>query len=122
MDGIEAIKDLYREYWRYMIEKNVDGLRNLMADDYYLLHMTGVKQSREEFLKDLQGGTFHYDSAEHDSIEVRINGSRATVIGKSHVVAAVYGGQKRSWRLQGDFTLRNEQGIWKFTSSKASTY
>jgi hypothetical protein len=42
--------------------------------------------------------------------------------GKSRVLAAVYGGGKNSWRLQGDFTLRKENGSWKFTSSKASTY
>jgi hypothetical protein len=42
--------------------------------------------------------------------------------GRSRVMAAVYGGRKSSWRLQGDFTLRKENGNWKFTSSKASTY
>ena len=35
---------------------------------------------------------------------------------------AVYGGGKRSWRLQGDFTLKKENENWKFTSSRASTY
>ena len=26
---------MYRDYWRYMIDKDVNGLRSLMADDYY---------------------------------------------------------------------------------------
>jgi hypothetical protein len=37
-------------------------------------------------------------------------------------VAAVYGGGKHNWRLRGDFTLRKENGRWKFCSSRASTY
>lgn len=122
MDDKEQIKEVYRTYWRDMIEKNADGLRAIMAEDYYLLHMTGVKQSAEVFLKGLLDGTFNYYSAEHDDIEVTVHGDKARMTGKSRVLAAVYGGGKHSWRLQGDFTLRKENGNWKLTSSKASTY
>ena len=122
MDEKEQIRELYRKYWRYMIDKDADKLRSLMAKDYYLLHMTGVKQPAEVFIKGLLDGTFNYYSAEHDSIEAEINGEKASMTGRSRVVAAVYGGRKSSWRLQGDFTLRREQGVWKLTSSRASTY
>lgn len=84
--------------------------------------MTGLKQSAEVFLRGLLDGTFNYYSAEHDSIDVEINGDRASMTGRSRVVAAVYGGRKSSWRLQGDFTLRKEEGVWRFTSSRASIY
>ena len=122
MTDEEQIKELYRTYWQYMIDKNAEGLREIMSDDYYLRHMTGVKQSLDEFLKGLLNGTFNYYSAEHDEIAVRVNGDTATMIGKSRVLAAVYGGGKNSWKLQGDFTLRKEQDNWKLTSSRASTY
>lgn len=122
MTDEEKIKDIYREYWDGMIRKDTDLLRSLMSDDYYLEHMTGVRQSKDTFLAGLTGGTFNYYSANHDSIEARINGSNAVMTGKSRVLAAVYGGGKHSWRLQGDFTLRKENGEWKLTSSTASTY
>ena len=122
MNEEDIIKELYIKYWKYMIDKNVEGLRTLMADDYYLMHMTGVKQSKEVFLNGLVDGTFNYYIAEHDQIDVVINGDTATMVGKSRVLAAVYGGGKNTWRLQGDFTLRKEAGKWKLTSSKASTY
>ena len=122
MTDEEQIKELYRTYWQYMIDKNAEGLREIMSDDYYLRHMTGVRQSVDEFLKGLINGTFNYYSAEHDEITVRVNGDTATLIGKSRVLAAVYGGGKNRWRLQGDFSLRKEQDNWKLTSSRASTY
>ena len=122
MDDKEAILDLYRKYWKYMIDKDVDKLRELMADDYVLMHMTCVRQSRETFLSGLTDGTFNYYSAEHESIEATVNDDTAKMIGKSRVTAAVYGGRKSSWRLRGDFTLRKENGAWRFVSSKASTY
>ena len=122
MDEREAIRELYRQYWRCMIARDGEGLRDLMAEDYVLLHMTGVRQSREEFLRGLGNGTFNYYSAEHDSIEATISGDTATMVGKSRVLAAVYGGRKNSWRLRGDFTLKRENGVWRFTGSSASTY
>ncbi len=122
MEDREAVRELYREYWRCMIAKDAEGLRELMAGDYVLLHMTGVRQSREEFLKGLKNGTFNYYSAVHDAIEVTVSGDTAAMTGKSRVVAAVYGGGKHSWKLRGDFTLRKENGAWRFTSSRASTY
>ena len=122
MTDEEQIKELYIRYWQYMIDKDADGLNSLQTDDYYLMHMTGVKQSREVFIKGLLDGTFNYYSAEHDSIDVNITRDTAAMVGKSRVVAAVYGGGKGSWRLQGDFTLRKENGAWKLTSSRASTY
>lgn len=122
MDERESIRQMYRKYWRYIIEKDADGLRRLMAKDYYLMHMTGVKQPAGVFLKGLLDGTFNYYSAEHDDIIVEIDGDRATMIGKSRVSAAVYGGRRNTWRLRGDFALRREQGMWRFTSSRASTY
>ena len=122
MEESDRIKELYRKYWSCMIQKDSDGLRALMSDDYYLLHMSGVRQSIDEFINGLLDGTFNYYSAEHDAIDVRINGDTAAMTGKSRVTAAVYGGSKHLWRLQGDFTLQKENGNWKFTSSKASTY
>ena len=120
-DG-EQIRELYRAYWNAMIAKDADALRAMMSEDYVLEHMTGVRQLREDFLRGLRKGTFNYYSAEHDSIEVRLCGDRADLTGKSRVVAAVYGGGKHSWRLQGDFTLGKENGNWKLTGSRASTY
>ena len=122
MNDIDTIKEIYRQYWKCMISKDASGLHSLMSEDYYLMHMTGVKQSVDEFISGLLNGTFNYYSADHDDIQVTVNGTSATMIGKSKVMAAVYGGGKHRWRLRGDFTLRNEQGNWKLTSSKASTY
>ena len=122
MTDEKQIQNLYKDYWTGMIQKDEQGLRALMTEDYYLEHMTGVRQSREEFLAGLLAGTFNYYSADHDAIEVSVNGDSAEMVGRSRVTAAVYGGGKKHWRLQGVFTLRKEDGFWKLVSSRASTY
>lgn len=122
MNDIETIKEIYSRYWKCMIDKDESELRSLMSDDYYLMHITGTRQSIDEFISGLLDGTFNYYSAEHDDIQISVNGNTATMVGKSKVLAAVYGGGKSRWRLRGDFTLRKENENWKLTSSKASTY
>ena len=122
MDDMERIRQVYRDYWEAMIAGDAGALRQLMAEDYTLRHMTGVAQTREEFLRGLQDGTFRYFTAEHERIDVTLHGDTAEMIGCSRVLAAVYGGGKHMWRLRGDFTLRREEGTWKLTSSRASTY
>ena len=72
MNDKEVIEEIYRKYWEYMIAKDEAGLRNLMSEDYYLFHMTGVKQSVDEFLRGLKNGTFNYYSADHDEITVPV--------------------------------------------------
>ena len=121
-NDIETIKEIYRQYWKCMINKDEEGLRSLIVNDYYLMHMTGAKQSADEFISGLLNGTFNYYSADHDDIQVTVDGETASMNGKSKVVAAVYGGIKSRWRLSGDFTLIKENGKWKLTSSRASTY
>lgn len=122
MNDIETIKEIYRRYWKCMIDKDESELRSLMSDDYYLMHITSTRQSIDEFISGLLDGTFNYYSAEQDDIQISVNGNTATMVGKSKVLAAVYGGGKSRWRLRGDFTLRKENENWKLTSSKASTY
>ena len=122
MNDKELIEEIYREYWRRMIEKDAKGLRALMTDSYELRHMTGVRQSAEEFLRGLEDGTFNYYSAEHESIAVTVEGDCAKMVGKSLVLASVYGGGRRMWRLRGDFTLEKINGTWKMTGSAASTW
>ena len=56
MNDTEMIKGMYRQYWKYMIAKNEAGLRGMMSADYYLMHMTGARQSADEFISDLMGG------------------------------------------------------------------
>ncbi|MBR0120930.1 MAG: nuclear transport factor 2 family protein [Clostridia bacterium] len=122
MNDREQIEELYRKYWNFMIEKNITGMDVIMADDYVLCHMTGLRQTKQSFFDSVTSGELNYYSVKHDEITVKINGNSAAMTGRSRVVAAVYGGGKSSWKLQGDFTLRKENGVWKLTSSRASTY
>jgi len=60
--------------------------------------------------------------AEHEQMDIKIDGDRATLTGRSRVNAAVFGGGRHTWRLQLYFNLVKEDGKWRFTTARASTY
>ena len=56
------------------------------------------------------------------SLDIRIDGEDAKVIGKSRVTAAVFGGGKHTWRLELTFDLKKRPDGWKFVRAGASTW
>ena len=98
-----------------MISKNIPALSDILDDSFALVHMTA-------FLKAVEDGTLNYASAEHDSIDVTVNGDTAALMGKSRVHAAVFGGGWHTWRLRLDLQLMEKAGRWKIILAEASTY
>ena len=122
MTDKEQIEALYREMYEAMVKKDTATLNRIHADDFVLTHMTGMHQSKQEYIRAIAGGTLNYYSAEHEQMDIKVDGNHATLTGRSRVNAAVFGGGRHTWRLQLRFTLRKENGNWLLTSASASTY
>ena len=118
----QLIRVVYVKMYEGMIAKDETTLREVLDDGFVLVHMTGLRQSREEFINDVLDGTLNYYSAEHENMPVKINGDTAVLTGQSYVAAAVFGGGRSNWRLQQKCSLKKIDGLWKITRSVASTY
>lgn len=118
----QQILALYREMYRYMISKDTASLGKMLSDDFVLVHMTGMRQSKQEYLRAIANGTLNYYSEELDAAPVQIEGDHARIKGQSRVNAAVFGGGRHTWRLQLDITLTYVGDSWILTGAKASTY
>ena len=114
--------DAYIRMYEGMIAKDETVLRDVLDDSFVLVHMTGMRQSREEFINAVLDGTLNYYFAEHESMPVEINGDTAVLTGQSYVAAAVFGGGRSNWRLQQKCSLKKIDGLWNITRSVASTY
>ena len=122
MDDKSQIEALYKQMYRAMVEKDTVTLDELHADEFVLTHMTGMRQSKTQYIRAIANGTLNYYSAEHEQMDIRVSGNNATLTGRSRVSAAVFGGGRHTWRLQLTFHLVKRDGKWLFTDSKASTY
>ena len=122
MTDKELIEALYREMYKAMVEKDTATLNLVHADNFVLTHMTGMHQSKQEYIRAIANGTLNYYSAEHEQMDIKVDGNHATLTGRSRVNAAVFGGGRHTWRLQLYFNLVKEDGKWRFMAARASTY
>lgn len=119
----QLIRDVYIKMYEGMITKDEATLREALDDSFVLVHMTGMRQSKEEYIGAILNGTLNYYSAEHENMPVEISSDGTAVLtGQSYVAAAVFGGGKSNWRLQQKCSLKKIGGTWKITRSVASTY
>ena len=122
MDDKEQIVNLYRQMYQAMIAKDIAALDTILADGSVLVHMTGTRQPKKQYLHEIENGTLNYYSVENDEITITVDGMTAEMTGRSRVNAAVYGGGRHTWRLQMKSKLTKTDGRWQFVESKASTY
>ena len=118
----EAIRQAYIRMYEGMISKDERILDEVLDDRFVLVHMTGMRQPKQAFIKAVLNGTLNYFSAEHENMSVEISGDTAVLTGQSYVAAAVFGGDRHNWHLQQKCSLKKTDGVWRITRSVASTY
>lgn len=119
----EIAKQSYLEMYRTMIEKDSIGMTAILDDSFVLVHMTGMRQSKKEFIHAVLNGTLNYYSAEHEEIRLlAADDDKVTLVGKTRVNAAVFGGGRHTWPLQQDIDLVRRHGRWLIAQARASTY
>lgn len=122
MNEKTQIENCYKAMYAAMIAKDRAGLNGVLDDSFVLIHMTGMRQGKSEFIDAVLDGTLNYFSAVHENMLVTVNGDNAVITGQSYVQAAVFGGGRHDWHLQQKCSLKKTNGKWKITRSVASTY
>ena len=117
-----VITGLYHDMYRAMISKDSTALTEILDDKFVLVHMTGKRQAKTEYINAILDGTLNYYSEEADEISIEITADKARLTGKSRVNAAVFGGGRHTWRLQLDIDLIKHDRKWIMTHALASTY
>lgn len=114
--------DKYRALYRAMINKDGAALNSLLAETFYLEHMTRMRQNKQEFIRAVINGTLNYFSEELREANTIIHGDCVQFTGKSFVNAAVFGGGRHTWRLQLDTKFVELGGDWLIAEAVASTW
>ncbi len=122
MTDEQQIKQLYRDMYSAMVAKDEAELDRVHDDSFVLIHMTGMRQDKQTYIRAIINGTLNYYSEETESLDVKVNRDNAILLGHSRVSAAVFGGGKHKWRLELRFELKKVNGVWAFVKAQASTY
>ena len=123
MSDKQAIEQLYHDMYSAMVAKDRQELERVHDDSFVLIHMTGMHQDKQTYIRAIMDGTLNYYSEKTDSLDIKINeNDTAELTARSLVNAAVFGGGKHTWRLQLRFDLKKVGQAWKMTRAQASTY
>ena len=122
MNDHDAITNLYHAMYSAMIRKDSAQLVEILDDSFVLVHMTGLRQAKSDYITAITNGTLNYYTEGTESIRVNVDGNAATLTGQSRVNAAVFGGGRHTWRLQLDISLVKDGSNWRMTHAQASTY
>lgn len=116
------LHQLNEDMYAAMVAKDKAELDRVHDDSFVLVHMTGMHQDKETYIRSILNGTLNYYSAVTEDLSIQISGDSATMTGKSRVNAAVFGGGKHTWRLQLFFHAKKTENGWKLTRAEASTW
>ena len=122
MSDTDSIKQLYMDLCDASVHKDIDKLDEILADNYELIHMTGLHQSKEDYISSVKNGELKYYDSIHEEINVTINGDTASVVGKTKTLASPFGISKSWWNLRQDMIMKKIDSKWIITQSVASTY
>ena len=94
----EKILKTYQQFQQAMIDKDIDMLRSLTLKDTTFTHMSGKKQTREEFFLEIENGTLNYYQSTILDMKISIEDGYGHIVGTTRLDAKVYG-MKGVWDL-----------------------
>lgn len=105
----------YEEMEQAMIDRDMDKLNEIILDGTTFTHMSGMTQSKEEYLRDIENGELDYQEYRIENPSVTINGDEAIIEARVYLTANAYGAQGTyPFDIQSHFQRIN--GEWFFGS------
>jgi hypothetical protein len=117
----DAVLANYEAQCQAMVAGDADALSALLADDFTLVHMTGYRQPKAEWLADVRSGQMTYHSVADVDVTVDVSGGAPVLSARTRTEATIWGGHG-TWPLQLRITYRQQDRAWVAASSVASTW
>lgn len=109
----EELSALYQaaRYCQAMTEADVETMRQIVSEDMTFTHMSGMKQTREEYFADVADGSLTYYAIGMENPVVAVDDDLATVTYTSALTANAYGAQG-TFRMKGTHYYQRINGEW----------
>jgi hypothetical protein len=112
-----AVLANYEDQRRAMVAGDADALGELLAADFTLVHMTGYRQPKAEWLADVRSGAMTY----HAMADVDVSGDAPVVTARTRTEATIWGASG-TWPLQLRITFKRAGSSWIAAGTVASTW
>ena len=98
-------------YCQAMTEADIGAMRQIVSDDMTFTHMSGLKQTREEYFADIASGRLNYFTIGIEDPVIRVDGGKATVTFTSVLNANAYGA-RGTYKMKGTHHYELRGGEW----------
>ena len=98
-------------YCQAMTDADINVMRKIVSEEMTFTHMSGLKQTREEYFADIESGRLNYFTIGIEDPVIRVNGVRATVTFTSVLNANAYGA-RGTYRMKGTHHYEMRGGEW----------
>ncbi len=95
-----------------MIDADKEALERYYPEDYVLIHMTGKRQTRDEYIADILSGALDYYNCSIDKVEIEISGDKAALSCRTVLDASPYGFGRSNWMLHPEYAYGYQNGAW----------
>ena len=117
----DAVLANYEAQCQAMVAGDADALGALLADDFTLVHMTGYRQPKSEWLADVRSGAMSYHSMTDVDVSVDVSGDAPVVTARTRTAATIWGASG-TWPLQLRISFAHEGTAWVATGTVATTW
>ena len=114
-DVDSEIIDRFMEFQQALIDKDEAMLNEILTEKYELIHMSGKKQTKQEFIGEIMDGTLNYYKSEiMDPTILWDDDERPTLVADVTLTAKVYGINGK-WTLDTTVDFEKIDGKWYFS-------
>ena len=114
-DEDSEILNRFIEFQQALIDKDEDKLNEILTEKYELVHMSGKRQTKEEFISEIMDGTLNYYESEIiDPTVLWDDSERPTLVADVTLTAKVYGINGK-WTLDTTVDFEKIDGKWYFS-------
>ncbi|MCS0673494.1 nuclear transport factor 2 family protein [Cytobacillus firmus] len=104
-----------------MVNKDIKTLNNILGDDYVSIHMTGYRQSKQEWLEQIENEEMKYFKTMPQKTTITIDGNTAILICDTKIDARIYG-YRNTWSMKTEMHFEKRGDNWYPLNAKATSY
>jgi ketosteroid isomerase-like protein len=116
----EKILAVFNQINDAMVNKDIETLNTILSDDYVSVHMTGYKQSKEEWLEQIENEEMKYFKIMPQKTTITIDGNTAILNCHTKIDARIYG-FRNTWNMKTEMHFYKRGDIWYPVNAKATS-
>ena len=113
-----AVLEGYQAMQQAMVDADHEALRRIIEDGTYMVHMSGARQTKEEFIAEVGGALTYYHSDIERIDAIEIDGDWATLDARVALTANAYGA-RGTFPINVHQSMHKVEGRWLFSRREA---